>query len=57
MYNLNDQIEEDEVGRACGVNGGEKEPLGLQRHRYLDNITMYLLDWIGWCGLDWSGSR
>jgi hypothetical protein len=30
-----------------------KKPLGRPRHRWVDNITMDLLE-IGWSGMDWS---
>jgi hypothetical protein len=31
-----------------------KRPLGRQRHRWVDNIKMDLLE-IGWGGVDWIG--
>jgi hypothetical protein len=34
-----------------------KRPLGSSRRRWADNIKMDLVDKVGWCGLDWSGSR
>jgi hypothetical protein len=32
----------------------EKRPLGRQRHRWVDNIKMDLLE-IGWGSVDWIG--
>jgi hypothetical protein len=32
----------------------EKSLLGRQRHRWVDNIKMYLLE-IGWGSVDWIG--
>jgi hypothetical protein len=31
-----------------------KRPLGRPRHRWVDNIKLYLLE-IGWGGVDWIG--
>jgi hypothetical protein len=33
-----------------------KRPLGISRHRWVDNIKTDLRDRIGWCGLARSGS-
>jgi hypothetical protein len=59
-----DQVKEDEVGRACSMNGETriaykilvgkaegKRPLGRPRHRWVGNIKMDLRE-IGWYGLD-----
>jgi hypothetical protein len=56
---------EDEMGRACSTNGGErnayrilvgkpdgKRPLGRPRRGWVDNISMELRE-IGWDGMDW----
>jgi hypothetical protein len=61
------QVEEDEVGGACGANGGKrniynllagkpegKRSLGRPRHRWVANIKMDLVE-IGWGGVDWIG--
>jgi hypothetical protein len=32
----------------------EKRPLGRQRHRWVDNIKIYLLE-IGWGSVSWIG--
>jgi hypothetical protein len=60
-----DQVTEDETGRACRTNGEKrndykilvenpkgKRPLGRRRRRWVDNITMDLVE-IGWDGVDW----
>jgi hypothetical protein len=53
---LNDQVKEDEMGRACSKNGGRnrnayrtlvekpegKRPLGRPRRRWVNNIKMDL---------------
>jgi hypothetical protein len=39
------------VGEAEG-----KTPLGRPGRRWLDNIKVDLVDRMGYCGLDWSGS-
>jgi hypothetical protein len=57
---LNDQVKEDEIGRACSTHGEKrksysvlvgkpegKRPLGRPRRRWEDNITMDLRE-IGW---------
>jgi hypothetical protein len=62
---LNDQVKEDEMGRACSTNGEKgnanrilvgkpvgKGPLGRPRRRGVDNIKMDLRE-IGWKGMDW----
>jgi hypothetical protein len=54
------------MGRACSTNvkkryeyrilvrkPGGKKPLGKPRHRWVDNIKMYLRD-IEWGGMDWT---
>jgi hypothetical protein len=56
---LNDQVKEDEMGRACSTNGaggmhveGKPEgrrPLGRPRCKWVDNIQME----IGWGCMDW----
>jgi hypothetical protein len=33
-----------------------KPPLGIPKCKWVDNIKMDLVDRMGWCGLDWSGS-
>jgi hypothetical protein len=63
---LNDQVKEDEMGRACSTNGEKrnayrilvgnpegKRPLGRPRHRWVDNIKMDLRE-IRWDGMDWN---
>jgi hypothetical protein len=53
------------VGRACNTTGekrkayrilvgkpNRKRPLGIPRHRWIDNIKMDLSE-IGWDGMDW----
>jgi hypothetical protein len=53
------------MGRACSTNGEKwnayrilmgmpegKRPLGIPRHRWVDNIKMDLRE-IGWDGVDW----
>jgi len=60
-----DQIKEDEMSRVCSTCGRYenvlqiligipegKRPLGRTRHRWEDNIKMYLTE-IGWEGVDW----
>jgi hypothetical protein len=50
-YNQNDEVKEDEMGRACSMNGAKrnayrilvekqegKRPLGRPRHRWEDNV-------------------
>jgi hypothetical protein len=52
---MNDQVEEAEMGRACGSNGEKrnayrllaekpegKRPLGIPRCRWVDNIKIHL---------------
>jgi hypothetical protein len=63
-YNQNDQVNGDEMGKACSTNGemnayrtlvGKpevKRPLGIPRRRWVDNIKMDLGE-IGWGGMDW----
>jgi hypothetical protein len=64
-YKLNDQVKENEMGRACSANGAKrnayrifvgkpegKGPLGRPRHRWVDNIKMGLRE-IGWGVMDW----
>jgi hypothetical protein len=69
-YNYNNQVKEDEMGRACSTNGVKgnvyrllagklkgKRQLERPRHRWMDNNRMDLGEvGCGWCGLDWSGS-
>jgi hypothetical protein len=65
MYNWNDQVKENEMGRVCSTNGAKrnayrisvrktegKRPLGRTRRKLMDNIKMYLRA-IGWGGMDW----
>jgi hypothetical protein len=65
LCEINDQIKENEMGRACSLNVetrnayrifvGKPEgrrPLGRPAHRWLDNIKMDLGE-IGWGGIDW----
>jgi hypothetical protein len=40
------------VGKAEG-----KRPLGRPRYRWVENIKMDLVVWMGWCGLDRSQDR
>jgi hypothetical protein len=62
---LNNQVKEDEIGRACSTNGEKrnayrllvgkpegKRPQGRPRHRWVDNIKMDPRE-IGWVGMDW----
>jgi hypothetical protein len=64
-YNLNDQVKEDEMGKACSTNREKRNayrmlvgkaegnrPLGRPRRRWVDNIKMNLRE-IGWGGMDW----
>jgi hypothetical protein len=63
-YTENDQVKEDEKGRACSMHGEqrnayrilvgkpERRPLGRPRKMWESNIKMYLRD-IGWSGMDW----
>jgi hypothetical protein len=54
-YNYNDEVKEDEIGRACSTNREKrnayrilmgkpdgKRPLGRLKHRWVDNIKMNL---------------
>jgi hypothetical protein len=54
-YNQNDQVKEDEMGRACSTKGAKrnayrilvgnpegKRPLGRPRHKWVDNIKWTL---------------
>jgi hypothetical protein len=64
-YNKNDQVSEDETGRACSTNGNAyrilvgkpdgKRPLGRRRRRCVDNIKMDLREvgWDAWIGFIW----
>jgi hypothetical protein len=65
VYNQNDQVKENEMGRVCSTNGREEEvcrilvgkperkrPLGRPKRRLADNIKMDLRE-IGWGGMDW----
>jgi hypothetical protein len=38
------------------VGKPERKTTGRPRHRWIDNIKIDLLDRIGCCGLDWSGT-
>jgi hypothetical protein len=62
---LNDQIKEDEIGRACSTHGEKrnacrilvgkpdgKRPLERPRRRREDDIRIDLIE-IGWGGVDW----
>jgi hypothetical protein len=64
-YNYNDQVEEDEMGRACSTieekrNANKifvgkpesKRALERPRRRWVDNIKMDLRE-IGWYYMDW----
>jgi hypothetical protein len=64
-YNLNHEVKEDEMGRACSTNGEKrnaytilvgkpegKSPLGRPRHMCVDDIKIDLRE-IGWDGVDW----
>jgi hypothetical protein len=63
-YNQNDQVKEDEMGRACSVHGEKtaykilvetpegKRPLGRPRCRWDNNIKMVLRE-TGWGVMDW----
>jgi hypothetical protein len=59
-------VNEDEMGRACSMNGEKRNayrifvgkpegkiPLGRPRHRCVDNIKMDLRDGMVWIGLIW----
>jgi hypothetical protein len=61
---LNDQVKEDEIGRACSTNGEKRNayrilvgnpegkiPLGRLRRRWVDNIKMDLRE-TEWDGMD-----
>jgi hypothetical protein len=60
MYNYNDKVKENEMGRACSMNEGrrlvgkpeQKRPLGTPRHRWVNNIKMDVRE-RGWDGMDW----
>jgi hypothetical protein len=62
VYVMNDNVKEDEMGRACSTNGEKrngymllvgkpegKRPLGRSRRRWMDNIKMDLgeIEWVG----------
>jgi hypothetical protein len=62
---MNDQVKEDEIGRAWSTNEAKRNayrilvgkaeggrPLGRPRRRWVDNIEMDLRE-IGWRGMDW----
>jgi hypothetical protein len=64
-YEYNDQVKENEMGRACSTNGEKrnayrilvgkregKRPLGRPRRRWVDNIKMNLRE-IGWDAMNW----
>ena len=64
-YCLGDEMTEDEVGRACGTYGEDrniywvlvgksegKRPLERRRHKWEDNIEIDHTE-IGWEGMDW----
>jgi hypothetical protein len=64
-HNYNDQVKEDEMGRACSTNGEkrnaysilvgkpeEKRPLERLRRWWVDNIKINLRE-IEWDGVDW----
>ena len=68
-YHSDDQIEKNEIGRACGMYMGDRRdaymilvgrlkrrrPLGRSRRRWKDNIKMDLkeVEWESWPGLIW----
>jgi hypothetical protein len=65
MCNLNDQVKEDEMGKACSTKGEKrnayrillgnpegKRPLGRPSSRWADNIKMDLRE-LGWGDMDW----
>jgi hypothetical protein len=65
LNDLCDQIEQNEMGGACGTYGEDsvayrilvgipegRRPLGRPRHRWEDNIKMDLRE-VGWGGMDW----
>jgi hypothetical protein len=66
-YNYNDQVKEDEMGRACSKNGEKrnlyrllvgksegKRPLGRSKGRWVENTSIKTdLIEIGWGGMDW----
>jgi hypothetical protein len=62
---LGDQIEKNEMGRACSTYGEKRgayrtfvrrpegrQPLGRPRRRWEDNIKMGLQE-VEWVGMDW----
>jgi hypothetical protein len=64
-HNLNDQVKEDEMGRACSTNEAKsnaysilvgkpegKRSLGRPRRRWVDNIKE-ILDRVEWDSMDW----
>jgi hypothetical protein len=61
MYNLNDQVKVNEMGKVCSMNRGEekymvgkpegKRPLGRPRRRWMKNNKGDLRE-TGWYGLD-----
>jgi hypothetical protein len=66
-FNLNNYVEEDELGGACSTNGEKrnayrllvgkpegKRPLGRPRRRCVDNIRTDLEE-TGWGGVEWIG--
>jgi hypothetical protein len=65
VYNQNNQVKEDKMGRACSTNeklntyrifvGKPKgmRQLGRPRRRWVDNTKVDLRE-IGWGGMDWA---
>jgi hypothetical protein len=54
---MNNEVEEDEMGRTYSRNGMSgkpegKRPLGTPRRRWVDNIRMDLVE-VGWGDVDW----
>jgi hypothetical protein len=65
MKNINYEVKEDGIGRACSTSGAKrnsyrilvaepegKRPLRIPRRRWMDNIKMDIRE-IGWGGMDW----
>jgi hypothetical protein len=65
-YNQNDQVKENDIGRACSTNEEKrnayrlsagkperKRRLGLPRHRWVNNIKMDLRE-VELGGMDWT---
>jgi hypothetical protein len=65
LVKQNDQVKEDEIGKACSRNGEKRNayrilvgkpegrrPLGRPRRTWVDSIKIDLRE-MGWDGMDW----